>query len=270
MVFPGVLRGRPGPRLATTPTSRPRRSLSSPGMCCPLIVAAGDAGGGAQNKSDADPSRLRNPPRVRPEGLSLVGWRGLTPRWPRSLRLSSASGFNLASAPVPLQDHSGERSRILRKKWAEPTSRAAAESARGRSGVQPTLRLLGSAYRCCDNGGMENPELFLPPAAQVLPAPAARGRRAGSGQPLRRIRARGTRPARWAARADRQRARSGRRAAGQVLRGDQGRRPAAAEAEAADDGGHGAGLGRRLQRCSGAGSSRSASSCCCSCTRWAT
>src|SRR5262249_3946282 len=31
MVFPGVLRGRPGPRLATTPTSQPRRSLSSPG-----------------------------------------------------------------------------------------------------------------------------------------------------------------------------------------------------------------------------------------------
>src|SRR5450755_5126875 len=40
IVFPGVLRGRPGPRLATTPTSRPRRSLSSPGgMCCELIVA---------------------------------------------------------------------------------------------------------------------------------------------------------------------------------------------------------------------------------------
>ena len=32
MVFPGVLRGRPGPRLATIHTSRPRRSLSSPWM----------------------------------------------------------------------------------------------------------------------------------------------------------------------------------------------------------------------------------------------
>src|SRR5437588_8319561 len=29
--FPGDLRGHPEPRLATTPTSRPRRSLSSPG-----------------------------------------------------------------------------------------------------------------------------------------------------------------------------------------------------------------------------------------------
>src|SRR5260370_1414676 len=32
MVFPGVLRGRPGPRLATTLANRPRRSLSSPRM----------------------------------------------------------------------------------------------------------------------------------------------------------------------------------------------------------------------------------------------
>src|SRR5579863_8276664 len=32
-LFPGVLRGLPGPRLATTPTIRPRRSLSSPWGC---------------------------------------------------------------------------------------------------------------------------------------------------------------------------------------------------------------------------------------------
>src|SRR5438270_9278428 len=41
--FPGVLRGRPGPRLATTPTNRPRRSLSSPGMLYGTILAAGRA-----------------------------------------------------------------------------------------------------------------------------------------------------------------------------------------------------------------------------------
>jgi hypothetical protein len=33
--FPGVLRGRLEPRLATIPTIRPRRSLSSPGYICP-------------------------------------------------------------------------------------------------------------------------------------------------------------------------------------------------------------------------------------------
>jgi hypothetical protein len=40
MVFPGVLRGRPGPRLATIHTSQPRRSLSSPWMCTRSSVAA--------------------------------------------------------------------------------------------------------------------------------------------------------------------------------------------------------------------------------------
>src|SRR5271167_1377212 len=43
MVFPGVLRGRPGPRLATILTSRPRRSLSSPGMYCSFSVALGES-----------------------------------------------------------------------------------------------------------------------------------------------------------------------------------------------------------------------------------
>ena len=50
----------------------------------------------ALNESDADPSRSRNPPRFRPEGLSRFRWRGLTPQWPRSLRLGSASGSNVA------------------------------------------------------------------------------------------------------------------------------------------------------------------------------
>jgi hypothetical protein len=40
MVFPGVLRGRPGPRLATIHTSQPRRSLSSPWMRTRSSVAA--------------------------------------------------------------------------------------------------------------------------------------------------------------------------------------------------------------------------------------
>jgi hypothetical protein len=43
MVFPGVLRGLPGPRLATTPAKRPRRSLSSPG--CPTASSLPTLGG---------------------------------------------------------------------------------------------------------------------------------------------------------------------------------------------------------------------------------
>ena len=115
MVFPGVLRGRPGPRLATTPTSRPRRSLSSPGMYCPSSVLPGERGLGrgahsaggrrgdahrprkaarrdprtganatrAQTKIDAVPSHLEEPAGSGPKTFPF-GWRGLTPRWPRS------------------------------------------------------------------------------------------------------------------------------------------------------------------------------------------
>ncbi len=49
--FPAVLRGQPEPRLATTPTNRPRRSLSSPGC---LIQCRG--------------------PRPTVEGVSQVEW----------------------------------------------------------------------------------------------------------------------------------------------------------------------------------------------------
>jgi hypothetical protein len=42
MVFPGVLRGRPGPRLATIHTNRPCRSLSSPWMFASAFSLAPD------------------------------------------------------------------------------------------------------------------------------------------------------------------------------------------------------------------------------------
>ena len=83
MVFPGVLRGRPGPRLATIQTNRPRRSLSSPWMFlleCSAVSrpkraqvqtedTALQAGTlrGALNEIDAVPGRLRNLPPIRPK-----------------------------------------------------------------------------------------------------------------------------------------------------------------------------------------------------------
>ena len=100
--FPGVLRGLPGPRLATIPTIQPRRSLSSPGMfCCPFSVAVG--------RPSSPKCCWPSPPSLRevaakkgrgsgpleepiPSGLDrLPGWRGLTPLRPRSSRLGPAS-----------------------------------------------------------------------------------------------------------------------------------------------------------------------------------
>ena len=72
MVFPGVLRGRPEPRLATTHTNRPCRSLSSPWMLLPLQSSLGrcERACGPGNESDADPGRSRNLPRSPPRGAS--------------------------------------------------------------------------------------------------------------------------------------------------------------------------------------------------------
>jgi hypothetical protein len=50
-------------------------------------------------KATRSQATLRNPPRCPARGpFSGSGWRGLTPRWPRSLRLGSASRSNLATA----------------------------------------------------------------------------------------------------------------------------------------------------------------------------
>jgi hypothetical protein len=111
---PGHLDSQPSPRADHVEACRPREYL------CPSSVAgvrlarpgARDGGGGRylaapalptngkrparpQTKTDAVPSRLRNPAGSGPRAFA-GGWRGLTPRWPRSLRLGSASGFNVA------------------------------------------------------------------------------------------------------------------------------------------------------------------------------
>jgi hypothetical protein len=56
----------------------------------------GDRSAAPGNESDAVPSRFEEPSPVSgPRAFSGSGWRGLTPRWPRSSRLGSASGWNL-------------------------------------------------------------------------------------------------------------------------------------------------------------------------------
>ncbi len=79
MVFPGVLRGRPGPRLATIHTSQPRRSLSSPWMFVYCSVASGRnqqpqiRRPRRLNEIDAVPGRLEEPFADRPESLPTIG-----------------------------------------------------------------------------------------------------------------------------------------------------------------------------------------------------
>ena len=175
--FPGVLRGLPGPRLATIPTSQPRRSLSSPGdVLCASSVAVGQLSspsrGGLRHRRRV---ALRRPcfgaaMAVRkgrgsgpfeepvPSGLGrLSGWRDLTPLRPRSCgsvprRCEPSQCWSgrqrageLLSAPCgeKLPGRARSRGPAAARACASTSSRAA--------------NALGSTYRRCHNGGYGRP-----------------------------------------------------------------------------------------------------------------
>jgi hypothetical protein len=85
MVFPGVLRGLPGPRLATTPTDRPRRSLSSPGVYFAI-------------QSSAGPLHNRNGPPKRAVDCGRGATPGATAN--RVAKIAPATGLCRRPAPV--------------------------------------------------------------------------------------------------------------------------------------------------------------------------
>src|SRR2546430_16642740 len=89
--------------LDSPPSSRTDRvEACRPRGCLPVQSSRAAAREGAARwragrKIDAAPGRFEDPP---PDPRAwLRGWRGLTPRWPRSLRLGCASRFNLARGP---------------------------------------------------------------------------------------------------------------------------------------------------------------------------
>ncbi len=56
------------------------------------------------DKRDAVPSHFEEPGGSGPRAFPC-GWRGLTPQWPRSLRLGSASGFKVARTLLVCKPH---------------------------------------------------------------------------------------------------------------------------------------------------------------------
>ena len=183
MVFPGVLRGRPGPRLATILTNRPRRSLSSPRMSAALSVAASERTTRGGERKRRGPGPLEEPAPSGPKAFS-VGWRGLTPQWPRSLRLGSASGFKVARAPA-MQAPRGQRPRTFRKKPSAPggarrarrTREAAAGAPHAREAVRQRLRLLPQWTH-----GQRRLSRCDPPAPPLAAATPAGARAGGSAE----------------------------------------------------------------------------------------
>ena len=152
MVFPGVLRGRPGPRLATKPTNRPRRSLSSPWILqiqssrerrsdrgraatdarsAAAQLGFAEVGSRERRKKRRGPKPSEEPVPSGPRAF-LPGWRGLTPRWPRSLRLGSASGLKVARARSMCNPLLGQIPHIPRKMREPPTGSPAATGGRPR------------------------------------------------------------------------------------------------------------------------------------------
>jgi len=149
MVFPGVLRGRPEPRLATTPMNQPRRSLSSPGVR-PMIRGAGTKATRAESLEE--PS-FRSP--------KLPDIRAAGPR--TSVASLFATRFRVAPKItmrlVHAQGRSRPQPRIFRKKappsHARPPSNpmyARARSAAFPDRPRPRRRSRGRIHAGCASG----------------------------------------------------------------------------------------------------------------------
>ena len=81
----------------------PLQCTESPDQICTGWAVQREASGRrgktrAHTKRDAVPSHFEEPGGSGRRAFPC-GWRGLTPQWPRSLRLGSASGFNLTRYP---------------------------------------------------------------------------------------------------------------------------------------------------------------------------
>jgi hypothetical protein len=101
--FPGCFTRPPGTSTRHHPheptMSKPVVPVDAAHSLAAPLRPGGPSCAGPGTKATRSQAALRNPPRCPARGpFSGSGWRGLTPRWPRSLRLGSASGSNLARA----------------------------------------------------------------------------------------------------------------------------------------------------------------------------
>src|SRR5437763_15107536 len=92
--FPGCFTRPPGTSTRDHPHEPTTSKPVVPGDALHIECSAT-----ARAKKRRGPGPLEEPLRTRPKA-GPDWWRGLTPRWPRSLRLGSASGWNVHSAPA--------------------------------------------------------------------------------------------------------------------------------------------------------------------------
>ena len=169
---------------------------------------------------------------------SPCGWRGLTPQWPRSLRLGSASGSNVAAALERAQGPARRDPAPSEKKRRRSGAGAAASGAvRGRLGA---LR----QWRCGEPGALRS----RAPAPALAPAPLPPGGAPSQDSPLEDPFGSARASAGRAAQAPGGGGGSPRssRSSAKFFAAIKAGAPAAAEGQAADHRRHGARLGRRL------------------------
>jgi hypothetical protein len=92
---------------SATRSVRQGRARLAPGKPAPPATSHPRSGRVAL-ASDAVAGPLRGTSTYGPEGSGGLWWRGLTPLWPRSLRLGTASGNNLCQATLRLQEPRAE------------------------------------------------------------------------------------------------------------------------------------------------------------------
>ncbi len=147
-------------------------SLAARVLLCDQLARVRSARRGRPlNENDAVPGRLRNLAPVGPKAF-LRWWRGLTPQWPRSLRLGSASGFKVARASRSCKPRATSIPHFPEKSPSQ--NRRTLCSACSRVYCKPPAPVrrasLGAAYRRCHNGVMDSGYPSLrPPAPAALP-----------------------------------------------------------------------------------------------------
>jgi hypothetical protein len=125
------LDSRPSTRADRVEACRPR------GCCLRIVAREG------RIRKRRGPGPLEEPSPFSPRRAVRFRWRGLTPQWPRSLRLGSASGFNLARAPAEFKPPTRAIPQVPKKK-SSPLGRAPARRPR----AHPK-----SPGGCCDQPG---------------------------------------------------------------------------------------------------------------------
>src|SRR5271154_132228 len=174
MVFSGCLTRPPGTSTRHHPHEPTTSKPVVPGDALHLQCSP-EAQGAADVRTKRRGSKPLEEPAASGPRAFCFGWRGLTPRWPRSLRLGSASEFKVARRRAGCKGCGRLMSLVPDQKNDDSCEAGESDVRVHRTGA---WKPLGSAYGPWHNGCMDDGELSLPrptPALQGAPVTALQG-----------------------------------------------------------------------------------------------